>query len=202
MGLIILKSESLTIPVHITFKEYSDNSTMIEVLNSSIVNAIILNKNAMEDKTEDDVKNLAPKFSFKNVEKTIMVLDPKKWFNTIKFTDKLISYFDTTIITQLTEFQLNDNAIHIDETFFIYCDIIQDQYVGDTMSPLLRTVRTSSDKDNISIMYENPHYLPIKSTRITTINIRILDHFGKEILFSNKLKRTIVKLHFKPLHGL
>lgn len=196
-------SETNTIPVHIVFKEYTVNKHMLEILNKEIINAISSNANAMIGKTVNDVDSLAPEFSFiDDIDHMSIKLDPKKWFTKIKFTDKLAAFFDyEKVIDKKTTFLLNNSIVHIDETIYVYCDIIQDQYVGDTMAPLLRTVRTSSDKSNMSIMYENPHYVPVKTTRINTINISIMDHFGKQILFSNKLKRTIVKLHFKK-HGL
>lgn len=171
-------------------------------MNEAIIRAILNNSYAMSDRSEEQAKALAPLFKFNATDPSIMILDPNRWFTTIEFTDKLAAFLNRKFVKdEIANFHFVDSQIHIDETLFVYCDIIQDQYVGDTMAPLLRTVRTSSDKSNVSIMYENPHYVPLKTTRLSTINISIMDHFGKQILFSDNLKRTIVKLHFKP-HGL
>ena len=83
-------------------------------------------------------------------------------------------------------------------TIFVYTDIIDYQLVGDSYSQLLQTVITT-DKNYASIVstkFDNPHYVPVNKSMITSINIDLRDDLGNKILFQNG--KTIAKLHFRP----
>lgn len=89
--------------------------------------------------------------------------------------------------------------IHINNSFYIYTNIIEEQIVGNTKTKLLRNVNLQGKfMDNISIIYDNPHYVSLKLTEIQRININIRDNLGQLIDFSNETTRVIVKLHFRP----
>ncbi len=91
----------------------------------------------------------------------------------------------------------NDN-LYIVSSLFLYTDIIKFQYVGDTLAPLLRNVHVPSDFcKNCTFIYETPHYVPINSSTINTINIRITDELGNQIRFQKG--KSFVKLHFRPI---
>ena len=82
--------------------------------------------------------------------------------------------------------------------FLVYVDIIEDQYFGDVMAPIIRTVTpTGNTGDLISTDYESPHYVNLKKTSFSSININIRDSQGNLIQFNNLFGKVIVKLHFK-----
>ena len=82
-------------------------------------------------------------------------------------------------------------------TFYIYTDIIDLQYVGNTRVPLLKTVviNYNSSQNTSWTHYDNPQYLAINKTEITSIHIDIKDEFGDKILFENG--NFSIKLHFR-----
>lgn len=85
------------------------------------------------------------------------------------------------------------------QTLYVYCDLVEPQYIGDTRAKLLRTVGVDSKAsfgDQIVVNYENPHYIPILSTEFENIEIDIKSDTDERIPFM--FGRTRVKLHFRP----
>lgn len=81
---------------------------------------------------------------------------------------------------------------------FIYTNIIQDQIVGHTRAPLLRTVPTSSDAKYGSItthLCDLPHYYPLSSRSFTTIEVDIRTHTGQLMPFDSGTLTLVC--HFK-----
>ncbi|CAF0995975.1 unnamed protein product [Brachionus calyciflorus] len=92
---------------------------------------------------------------------------------------------------------INDPSPTIINSLFIYCDIIDYQYVGDAYAPLLRSVVVDNSYLKTAwVNYDNPHYLSVNKYYINCIKVEIRDDTGKKIRFENG--RVIVKLHFKP----
>jgi hypothetical protein len=82
-------------------------------------------------------------------------------------------------------------------TLYLYTDIIQESFVGDSYSKLLRTIEIPQDSvwgEQIVIKYDKPHYLPLCSNIIETIEIDFKSELGQTLPF--EFGRTIVKLHF------
>ncbi len=75
---------------------------------------------------------------------------------------------------------------------YVYCDTIQNQFVGDVLAPLLRIVPMSEEKTHD---YTNIHYVPVlpKSIKSILINIRT----GTGLLFPFVTGNTVVKLHLR-----
>lgn len=94
-----------------------------------------------------------------------------------------------------------NNHLESVQSLYIYSDIIEYQLVGDEYAPLLRNVVVSQNYSHpVAINYDNPHYLPVNKSIISTINIDIRDDTGKEINFIQG--KVEVKLHFRPIkHG-
>ena len=92
------------------------------------------------------------------------------------------------------------NGIFAINNLYIYSDIIKYQYIGDTLSPLLRTINIKFNHilSTESVTYDSPHYIPINKSSIDTINIKIKDEFGNSIRFERG--KSIVKLHFRPIN--
>ncbi len=70
-------------------------------------------------------------------------------------------------------------------TLYIYTDIISPVLVGDSSTPLLKTVPVSGDHGEIiAKTYRKLHYVPLSASNFQTTELNISD--------------VIVKLHFRP----
>jgi hypothetical protein len=80
---------------------------------------------------------------------------------------------------------------------FVYTDIIEPQFVGDTKAPLLRIVAmTDSNHGKVqSVAFENVHYFPLCKLSFDTIEILLKDHAGRNLPFA--FGTLTVTLHFK-----
>ena len=57
---------------------------------------------------------------------------------------------------------------------YVYCDIIQPQYVGDTLVPLLRIIPVEGeDGQRISKSFVRPQYLPVSRKQFKSIEVNI-----------------------------
>lgn len=106
-------------------------------------------------------------------------------------------------VINLESVTLNSDIIimpHLNVKYYaaVYCDFIEDQYVGDAHGPIIRLINLNSNNPSeIVSVYENPHYVKCKKTVINSINIKILDLEGNPILFENKFGFVILKLHIR-----
>lgn len=84
-------------------------------------------------------------------------------------------------------------------TLFVYSNIVEPQLVGDTYAPLLRAVAIEDDKKRGAqyqrSTYESPHYAPVITDEISTIEIFIKDDSGKTVVFATG--KTVCTLHFR-----
>ena len=82
-------------------------------------------------------------------------------------------------------------------TFYVYCDIIENQIVGNSEAPLLKTIVINYNlSQNLSwTHFDNPQYLDINKTEINSIYIFVRDEFGEKIIFEDG--SFTVKLHFR-----
>lgn len=83
-------------------------------------------------------------------------------------------------------------------SLYVYSDISEFQYIGDTFSPLLRVVAVPNAQYNeyIDVIYDNPHYVSVLRNNFETIEIDIRSDTGEPILFNPG--KVFVKLHFRP----
>ena len=78
----------------------------------------------------------------------------------------------------------------------MYCDLVEPQYVGDSLSPLLRIAKVEgSHGDLISQSFNNPHYIPIGKRSFDTVEIDIRDDTGRKIPFQSG--KSVITLHFR-----
>jgi len=101
---------------------------------------------------------------------------------------------------QLSEYISND-PIDIDRGFYgfyVYTDIINPEYTGDTQTNLLRVVPVSSSKLYIQNYDIKPHYKTVCTQYITKIQILVTSFTGKEVIFPANTK-SLCKLHFKRI---
>ena len=81
-------------------------------------------------------------------------------------------------------------------TFFVYCDLVESQLVGDAHVPLLRTIGVEGKNGEVvSHSFDNIHYVALSRSTFQELLIHISDDTGKRIPF--QYGRVIAKLHFK-----
>lgn len=98
-----------------------------------------------------------------------------------------------------TRFDILNDKIKVIENFYVYTNIIDETHVGSQMSRLLRIVPVRSNIDeNISEIFDIPHYMSLDSSYIDRIRMLICDEQGDQIRFINDSSSVIYKLHFKP----
>ena len=84
------------------------------------------------------------------------------------------------------------------KTLYVYCDICEPQYVGDSRTKLLKTVEVPDNSkygDQVFLNYSNPHYVPLLVNEFEQIEIDIKDDTDCRIPFM--FGRTRLKLHFR-----
>ena len=87
-------------------------------------------------------------------------------------------------------------------TLYLYTDVICNQPVGDISAPLLRIVPVPHRRagEIVTFTYQTPHYLPVKSKYIDTIQVDIRSDFGEKVPFQSG--KLVIKLHFRACRYL
>lgn len=104
------------------------------------------------------------------------------------------------VYTQSNPFTVpkSDKVLQKSDTIFVYSNIIQEQFVGDTKAQLLETVSIHGRRnETLTVDIQNPNYVNLAVSELSTINIILKNSEGENIHFTN-LSKVIVKLHFKP----
>ena len=82
------------------------------------------------------------------------------------------------------------------KSLYVYCDLVEPQYVGDSLSPLLRIAKVEgSHGDLVSQSFNNPHYIPVGKRSFDTVEIDIRDDTGGKIPFQSG--KSVITLHFR-----
>lgn len=99
--------------------------------------------------------------------------------------------YKTTTIAQ--------NEVDLDYGFhnlYVYCDIVEPQYVGHAQVPLLRVVPVEGqDGQRISKIFTSPQYLPVSRKEFEAIEVNIKRDTGEIVPFETG--RLLVTLHFR-----
>lgn len=81
-------------------------------------------------------------------------------------------------------------------SFYVYCNFVQDQIVGDTYAPLLRTIPVRGESGQvIEQTFDRPHYVDVNTDEIDVINIQLKNDVGEEIDFASG--KVVCKVHFR-----
>jgi len=83
-------------------------------------------------------------------------------------------------------------------SLFVYSDIIEHNFVGDSFAQLLRIVEVPNKAhfgEQIVKSYDTPHYIPLQTSSFDTIQLDVKDDTGQNVPF--EFGRVIVKLIFK-----
>lgn len=79
---------------------------------------------------------------------------------------------------------------------FVYCDIVQSHFVGDTYAPLLRVLPVSNEHNNqVTKYFDKVVYFPLRKHYIDTIEIELRTSSGEKIIFTGG--KTCVLLSFR-----
>ena len=99
--------------------------------------------------------------------------------------------------THVGEYEGNINRLS--ESLMVYTDIVEPQYVGDHLVPLLRHIAQPNSTTKLSDVAEerfsNVHYLTLQRAHIDTIHVHIADATGRKPAFRSGI--SIAKLHFR-----
>ncbi|GFR01983.1 uncharacterized protein TNCT_510961 [Trichonephila clavata] len=96
--------------------------------------------------------------------------------------------------THISDYQLElDGGI---TEIYVYSDIIESHFVGDTIAPLLRIIPVMSTKeDQIVINYQRPLYFPLRKNYIDCIEIELKSSSGDGIIFTSG--KSLLVLSFR-----
>jgi hypothetical protein len=87
-------------------------------------------------------------------------------------------------------------------SIYVYTNIVNYQYVGDSYSPLLRVVAVDNRPtfgEYISKTFTSRDYIPVSKQNIETIEVELKSDSGESIQFGSG--KVVLKLHFKPSNG-
>ena len=88
------------------------------------------------------------------------------------------------------------NGMH---QLFVYGNIVEPQLVGDVYAPLLQTVALATNikrgAHQETVAFDNPHYVPVITDEISTIEINIKRDSGENVSFETG--KSVCTLHFR-----
>jgi hypothetical protein len=90
-----------------------------------------------------------------------------------------------------------DNTVSVVNQACVYCDIIEQQRIGDVMAPVLQVINLRSNPIADTVTYfDNPAYLTVNKSVINTINISLNDMGGNPIHFENMFTFLVLKVMY------
>jgi hypothetical protein len=113
--------------------------------------------------------------------------------------DESVDYLDELLnkykrFTATSPFDLSGGY----HSLFVYCNVVQPSYVGDSFTQLLRIVEIPTEKiygDQVHLHYSTTHYVPLLTQEFETIEIDIKAETGESVPF--EFGRSILTLHFR-----
>jgi hypothetical protein len=109
-----------------------------------------------------------------------------------------IEYFDYNR-SEKSKIDLLDK--YYQNLLYIYSDIVDHQFVGESEFQLLRTLSVEfSNKQKLKThVFQKPYYHRCCSLKIESLTITIKDDQGKLIKFADGYNKVLVSLHFRPI---
>jgi hypothetical protein len=192
---------------------YRTAEELVELIQREVLNA----SNAVEAKLKasDDYLNfpLPPpmsdgiKFMFDNVSKRIQIELTPSIVSRVVMSDHLMYMLGITLeqlnlVFGQNQFKTIKSLSKVPdiragfECLYVYCDICESQPVGDVLTPLLRIVNVQGNYgDIVDRIYDTPHYVPVLTKDVTSIEINIKNDLNQFIMF--EYGKVVVKLHFR-----
>lgn len=183
--------------VHLPHGFYATTNQMLTAINWALKEAIVALKRQFPHK----LKHIGISFEFDDMlQRVYMKVDGHFDVSSIYMADKLkyILGFDN-FYTAPTALSMARYPVDLRGGFYalyIYCDLVDNQVVGDASVPLLRAVNIEGAHGEIICkVYDMPHYLPLTRKEFSAVEINIKDDSGRPVKF--KYGKIIIKLHFR-----
>ena len=116
----------------------------------------------------------------------------------VYFSDigQMLGFSPNTVISRTSTAERAVDLEHGFHDLYVYCDIIQSQYVGDALVPLLRIVPVEGkDGERISKSFIRSQYLPVSIKQFETIEVNIKRDIGEFVPF--EFGRVLLTRHFR-----
>ena len=144
-----------------------------------------------ENRCSDDVR-----FSYDNLSRKVTVHLKTNAEVSLNDMAYMLGFTPKQIISKTTK---GDRQVDLEYGFhdlFVYCDLIQSQYVGDALVPLLRIVPVEGeDGQRVSKSFLRPQYVPVSRKQFETIEVNIKRDTGESVPF--EFGRVLLTLHFR-----
>lgn len=80
--------------------------------------------------------------------------------------------------------------------FYVYCDVVEQNVVGNKLAPLLRAIAVQGEfGDIIDNIFVHPHYMPVLKKEFDSVEIAIKTDQNTPLAL--QYGKTMVKLHFR-----
>ena len=116
----------------------------------------------------------------------------------VYFSDigQMLGFLPKKVISKTSTAEREADLDHGFHDLYVYCDIIQPQYVGDALVPLLRIVPVEGkDGERISKSFIRPQYLPVSRKQFESIEVNKKRDTGETVPF--EFGRVLLTLHFR-----
>ena len=108
----------------------------------------------------------------------------------------MLGFSPNKVISRTSTAELAVDLEHGFHDLYVYCDIIQSQYVGDALVPLLRIVPVEGkDGERVSKSFIRPQYLPVSRKQFESIEVNIKRDTGETVPF--EFGEVLLTLHFR-----
>jgi len=132
-----------------------------------------------EKRFNDDVR-----FSYDTLSRKVTVHlqnDAELFFGDVGY---VLGFSPKEVISQTSTAEREADLDHGFHDLYIYCDIIQPQYVGDALVPLLRIVPVEGkDGQRVNKSFLGPQYVPVSRKQFETIEVNIKRDTGETVPF-------------------
>ncbi|MCP4473330.1 MAG: hypothetical protein GY821_01905 [Gammaproteobacteria bacterium] len=198
--------------IHIPRGKYDSVEMLVEMINTHINK--YWDKEEENAITEHDIAKVSVarecvKFVYASELNKVKVRIAAYYGNHLKFSDKMQSMlgFAPEIVTRtgggLREI-IATNPPNFDDSLasmYVYTDIIESQFVGDVLVPLLKIVPVQNSADGVvCVEYPNIHYVNVLHRKFDSVEMGIKTDTG--VLFPFISGKLIVKLHFRKNKNL
>ena len=194
---------------------YKNAFSLLTAINESMTNHIMLNflKIGVTDMITGQYHDISEARSDTDYFMTVKTIDNSDFsldlFNRItglQFYGICKDMFEKVYTDYSLYYMTSDNKLtktlykNEPQILYIYTDIIEHQFIGNSNSKLLRTIMLP-EINNKCFHHEflNPHYVRVESGVYKTINVYIRDATGKLASFADG--ELLVKLHFREVRN-
>lgn len=186
--------------------KYSTPEQLIQALNFTI-DSTLAEHNWQGAVTPQDITNYKVSFTFQKELRRVVVKVAEPRMIEEFHMSPLLSYmlgFEESIMFlkpsgEIKSWVMAEYPVDLKGGFYalyVYCDLVENQVVGNSLVPLLRTVTIEGQHEEVVCkIYNTPHYLPLARKEFDSIEISINDDQNRPVKF--QFGKVIVKLAFR-----